>query len=195
MSSQHIPGSSLSPSLQYFGRSVSARLDLDGDDLIDVAVGAQGSAVLLRWGDAEKESLLIIAASIQTCSLITFFKQLVPTFKNTSERFTGNQLAATFVLCHIGNVFKPSLLALEASSRSMWVCPSSRTRSTWFRRPVRGEAENPPVWTPQPVSQPSPAPLDDRATLLVDHFIFLLNPTSQEAPSAISRMISNWKVS
>uniref|UniRef100_A0A8C7YSX0 Integrin, alpha 10 n=1 Tax=Oryzias sinensis TaxID=183150 RepID=A0A8C7YSX0_9TELE len=44
---QRIPGSSLYPSLQYFGRSVSARLDLDGDDLIDLAVGAQGNAVLL----------------------------------------------------------------------------------------------------------------------------------------------------
>uniref|UniRef100_A0A6Q2XAE0 VWFA domain-containing protein n=1 Tax=Esox lucius TaxID=8010 RepID=A0A6Q2XAE0_ESOLU len=42
-----IAGSSLSPSLQYFGRSVSGRLDLDGDDLLDLAVGAQGSAVLL----------------------------------------------------------------------------------------------------------------------------------------------------
>uniref|UniRef100_A0A665TRZ3 Integrin, alpha 10 n=1 Tax=Echeneis naucrates TaxID=173247 RepID=A0A665TRZ3_ECHNA len=46
---QRIPGSSISPSLQYFGRSVSALLDLDGDELIDLAVGAQGSAVLLRW--------------------------------------------------------------------------------------------------------------------------------------------------
>uniref|UniRef100_A0A667WCH9 Integrin subunit alpha 10 n=1 Tax=Myripristis murdjan TaxID=586833 RepID=A0A667WCH9_9TELE len=44
---QRIPGSSISPSLQYFGRSVSARLDLDGDKLIDLAVGAQGSAVML----------------------------------------------------------------------------------------------------------------------------------------------------
>uniref|UniRef100_A0A8C9XKR5 Integrin subunit alpha 10 n=1 Tax=Sander lucioperca TaxID=283035 RepID=A0A8C9XKR5_SANLU len=44
---QRISGSSISPSLQYFGRSVSARLDLDGDELIDLAVGAQGSAVLL----------------------------------------------------------------------------------------------------------------------------------------------------
>ncbi|XP_038140267.1 integrin alpha-10 [Cyprinodon tularosa] len=44
---QHILGSSLSSSLQYFGRSVSAQLDLDGDDLIDLAVGAQGKAVLL----------------------------------------------------------------------------------------------------------------------------------------------------
>uniref|UniRef100_A0A674D1Z8 Integrin subunit alpha 10 n=1 Tax=Salmo trutta TaxID=8032 RepID=A0A674D1Z8_SALTR len=41
---QRIAGSSLSPSLQYFGRSVSARLDLDGDGLLDLAVGAQGSA-------------------------------------------------------------------------------------------------------------------------------------------------------
>ncbi|XP_035990284.1 integrin alpha-10 [Fundulus heteroclitus] len=44
---QRIQGSSISPSLQYFGRSVSAQLDLDGDDLIDLAVGAQGRAVLL----------------------------------------------------------------------------------------------------------------------------------------------------
>ncbi|KAM6968178.1 integrin alpha-10 [Aplochiton taeniatus] len=44
---QRIAGSSLSPSLKYFGRSVSAQLDLDGDELLDVAVGAQGNAVLL----------------------------------------------------------------------------------------------------------------------------------------------------
>ncbi|XP_030605712.1 integrin alpha-10 isoform X2 [Archocentrus centrarchus] len=44
---QRIAASSVSPSLQYFGRSLSARLDLDGDNLIDLAVGAQGSAVLL----------------------------------------------------------------------------------------------------------------------------------------------------
>uniref|UniRef100_A0AAX7STM2 VWFA domain-containing protein n=1 Tax=Astatotilapia calliptera TaxID=8154 RepID=A0AAX7STM2_ASTCA len=44
---QRIAASSVSPSLQYFGRSLNAQLDLDGDDLIDLAVGAQGSAVLL----------------------------------------------------------------------------------------------------------------------------------------------------
>ncbi|KAJ0065992.1 hypothetical protein NL108_001213, partial [Boleophthalmus pectinirostris] len=44
---QRIAASAISPSLQYFGRSISARLDLDGDELIDLAVGAQGSAVLL----------------------------------------------------------------------------------------------------------------------------------------------------
>lgn len=34
---------------------MSARLDLDGDELVDLAVGALGSAVLLRWVDAEEE--------------------------------------------------------------------------------------------------------------------------------------------
>jgi hypothetical protein len=34
--------------LRYFGRSVDGRLDLDGDDLVDVAVGAHGAAVLFR---------------------------------------------------------------------------------------------------------------------------------------------------
>ncbi|TRY85615.1 hypothetical protein DNTS_010181 [Danionella cerebrum] len=43
-----IPGSSLEAGLQYFGRSLSALQDLDGDDLLDLAVGAQGSAVLLK---------------------------------------------------------------------------------------------------------------------------------------------------
>lgn len=50
---QRISGASISPSIQYFGRSVSARLDLDGDELIDLAVGAQGSAVMLRWVEAQ----------------------------------------------------------------------------------------------------------------------------------------------
>uniref|UniRef100_A0AAY4AK59 VWFA domain-containing protein n=1 Tax=Denticeps clupeoides TaxID=299321 RepID=A0AAY4AK59_9TELE len=42
-----IPGSTLSPGLQYFGRSVSSQIDLDGDDLLDLSVGAQGNAILL----------------------------------------------------------------------------------------------------------------------------------------------------
>uniref|UniRef100_A0A8C1D6L1 Integrin subunit alpha 10 n=2 Tax=Cyprinus carpio TaxID=7962 RepID=A0A8C1D6L1_CYPCA len=46
---QRIPGSSLSAGLQYFGRSLSALLDLDGDELLDLAVGAQGTAVLLKY--------------------------------------------------------------------------------------------------------------------------------------------------
>ncbi|XP_058516895.1 integrin alpha-10 isoform X2 [Ochotona princeps] len=44
---QRIAAASLPQALSYFGRSVDGRLDLDGDDLVDVAVGAQGTAILL----------------------------------------------------------------------------------------------------------------------------------------------------
>ncbi|KAK4807652.1 hypothetical protein QYF61_015998 [Mycteria americana] len=45
---QRIEAAALGPGLSYFGRSVDGRLDLDGDGLVDLAVGAQGAAVLLR---------------------------------------------------------------------------------------------------------------------------------------------------
>ncbi|XP_070463656.1 integrin alpha-10 isoform X3 [Equus przewalskii] len=44
---QRIAAISMPQTLSYFGRSVDGRLDLDGDDLVDVAVGAQGAAILL----------------------------------------------------------------------------------------------------------------------------------------------------
>ncbi|NWS78510.1 ITA10 protein, partial [Crotophaga sulcirostris] len=45
---QRVEAAALAPTLSYFGRSVDGRLDLDGDGLVDLAVGAQGAAVLLR---------------------------------------------------------------------------------------------------------------------------------------------------
>ncbi|KAM4644554.1 integrin alpha-10 [Amazona ochrocephala] len=45
---QRIEAAALAPTLSYFGRSVDGRRDMDGDGLVDVAVGAQGAAVLLR---------------------------------------------------------------------------------------------------------------------------------------------------
>uniref|UniRef100_A0A8C9C5M8 Integrin subunit alpha D n=1 Tax=Phocoena sinus TaxID=42100 RepID=A0A8C9C5M8_PHOSS len=44
--SQQIAGSQLSPRLQYFGHSLSGGQDLTQDGLVDLAVGAQGHAVL-----------------------------------------------------------------------------------------------------------------------------------------------------
>ncbi|XP_044872251.1 integrin alpha-X-like [Mauremys mutica] len=46
--SQRISAQSLSSTLRFFGQSVQGRLDLSGDGLTDVAVGALGRAVLLR---------------------------------------------------------------------------------------------------------------------------------------------------
>ncbi|XP_059574021.1 integrin alpha-10 [Alligator mississippiensis] len=45
---QRIEASSFRPGLSYFGRSLDGQLDLDGDALVDLAVGAQGAAVVLR---------------------------------------------------------------------------------------------------------------------------------------------------
>ncbi|XP_057551243.1 integrin alpha-M [Hippopotamus amphibius kiboko] len=46
--SQRITGSQFSPRLQYFGQSLSGGQDLTMDGLVDLAVGAQGHALLLR---------------------------------------------------------------------------------------------------------------------------------------------------
>ncbi|NXX36035.1 ITA10 protein, partial [Nicator chloris] len=45
---QRIEAAALGWSLRYFGISVDGRVDMDGDGLVDVAVGAQGAAVVLR---------------------------------------------------------------------------------------------------------------------------------------------------
>ncbi|XP_077170637.1 integrin alpha-X-like isoform X2 [Paroedura picta] len=46
--SQRISATTLSPALRFFGQSIQGRLDLSGDGLTDLAVGALGNAVLLR---------------------------------------------------------------------------------------------------------------------------------------------------
>ncbi|KAK2490959.1 hypothetical protein MC885_011720 [Smutsia gigantea] len=46
--SQWIAGSQLSPSLQYFGQSLSGGQDLTKDGLVDLAVGARGHVLLIR---------------------------------------------------------------------------------------------------------------------------------------------------
>ena len=46
---QRITGSQISPKLQYFGQSLSGGQDLTMDGLVDLAVGAQGHVLLLRW--------------------------------------------------------------------------------------------------------------------------------------------------
>ena len=48
LSGQRVTGAQLSPSLQYFGQSLSGGQDLTQDGLADLAVGAQGHALLLR---------------------------------------------------------------------------------------------------------------------------------------------------
>ncbi|KAM9294066.1 integrin alpha-10 [Gastrophryne carolinensis] len=57
---QRIDSASFHHGLTYFGRSVSAQMDLDGDGLVDLTVGSQGAAVVLR-----SRSIVRVNASLQ----------------------------------------------------------------------------------------------------------------------------------
>lgn len=45
---QRLSAAGFSSGLRYFGRSVHGILDVSGDGLVDVAVGALGAAVIIR---------------------------------------------------------------------------------------------------------------------------------------------------
>ncbi|MXQ89876.1 hypothetical protein E5288_WYG014056 [Bos mutus] len=74
-----VTGAQLSPSLQYFGQSLSGGQDLTQDGLADVAVGAQGHALLLRtrpvlrmWANIHITPAEIARSVYECQQLVTF---------------------------------------------------------------------------------------------------------------------------
>lgn len=65
---QRIAGSQLSSRLQYFGQSLSGGQDLTMDGLVDLAVGAQGHVLLLRW-ELLSEHTRCLPSKEQLCCL------------------------------------------------------------------------------------------------------------------------------
>uniref|UniRef100_A0A8C7YQ79 Integrin, alpha 10 n=1 Tax=Oryzias sinensis TaxID=183150 RepID=A0A8C7YQ79_9TELE len=118
---QRIPGSSLYPSLQYFGRSVSARLDLDGDDLIDLAVGAQGNAVLLssRSIVQVKVSLSFQPHSINVIQKTCQRGSRESACLNATACFTATSLSC---LCKCGDTHPPKSLRKDHQRDSFFIC-------------------------------------------------------------------------
>ncbi|XP_068108335.1 integrin alpha-10 isoform X2 [Hyperolius riggenbachi] len=57
---QRIDSASFHHGLTYFGRSVSGKMDLDGDGLVDLTVGSQGAVVVLR-----SRNIVRVNASLQ----------------------------------------------------------------------------------------------------------------------------------
>ncbi|XP_072452923.1 integrin alpha-X-like isoform X2 [Notamacropus eugenii] len=88
---QRISGSLLSPTLQYFGQSLSGGQDITQDGLVDVAVGARGQVLLLRT-----QPVLKVTASIQFRPM-----ELARSVFECQEQEATNKEAGSATICLI----------------------------------------------------------------------------------------------
>ncbi|XP_043935913.1 integrin alpha-10 [Protopterus annectens] len=85
---QRIPASDMNPALQYFGRSVSGQMDLDGDGLLDIAVGAQDTAVMLS-----SRPIVLINMSVE------FDPPVVNVVQRNCQRNAKEVVCVSAILC------------------------------------------------------------------------------------------------
>uniref|UniRef100_A0AAY4C6Y6 VWFA domain-containing protein n=1 Tax=Denticeps clupeoides TaxID=299321 RepID=A0AAY4C6Y6_9TELE len=125
---QRIPGSTLSPGLQYFGRSVSSQIDLDGDDLLDLSVGAQGNAILLS-----SRSIVQINVSL------SFQPHSINVIQKNCQQGGRESACVTAVACFITNSRFPHANRInfallddwKFSTRALFDKNSQRQTSDW----------------------------------------------------------------
>uniref|UniRef100_A0A8C1MS60 Integrin, alpha 11a n=1 Tax=Cyprinus carpio TaxID=7962 RepID=A0A8C1MS60_CYPCA len=95
---QRIGAIQLAPGLQYFGRSIHGKMDMNGDDLVDLAVGSLGAAVLLWWVSNTRLFTLSLkeyfTQKLKVChNLLTLmlFQTCMSFMLNTKEDILKNQ--------------------------------------------------------------------------------------------------------
>uniref|UniRef100_A0A8C8RJX2 Integrin subunit alpha 10 n=1 Tax=Pelusios castaneus TaxID=367368 RepID=A0A8C8RJX2_9SAUR len=135
---QRIEASSLHPSLSYFGRSVDGQLDLDGDELVDLAVGAQGAAVVLRSRRIVQvnASLAVNPASINV-------------IQKNCQRHGKDSVCVTATICfrvtsrspgrgdrHVGVAYNVSLDNKMLSTRAVFDDTSQKLVQKWLQASV-----------------------------------------------------------
>lgn len=101
---QRVTGSQLFLRLQYFGQSLSGGQDLTQDGLVDLAVGAQGHVLLLRWEVTHLPPLptpsTVLTLSQRHVFTIVYIPRSLPLLKvGISIRFAPSEVAKTVYQC------------------------------------------------------------------------------------------------
>ncbi|XP_044792216.2 integrin alpha-X isoform X2 [Bubalus bubalis] len=130
--SQRVTGSQLSPSLQYFGQSLSGGQDLTQDGLADLAVGAQGHALLLRtrpvlrmWANIHITPAEIARSVYECQQLVTFPHDLgkatvcLQVSESSKNQLVNLQSIVTFDLTLDPGRLSPRAIFQETGTRNL----------------------------------------------------------------------------
>ncbi|TRY55700.1 hypothetical protein DNTS_010275 [Danionella cerebrum] len=85
---QRIGATQLAPGLHYFGQSIHGRMDMNGDELVDLAVGSLGAAVLL-WS----------RSVIRIHSTVRFEPSKINTFNKDCQRGGKDVTCMSAIVC------------------------------------------------------------------------------------------------
>ncbi|XP_054438590.1 integrin alpha-D [Pteronotus mesoamericanus] len=130
--SQRITGSQFSPRLQHFGQSLSGGQDLTLDGLVDLAVGAQGHALLLRTRPVLRVWMNMyitpaeIARPVYECQGLTSSVQdlgdanvCLHVYESPKNRLGDLQSSVTFDLTLDPGRLNPRAIFKETNTRSL----------------------------------------------------------------------------